>query len=103
KQQLRLERLRAQQQLEEASVLRRLRVSYLDCDVGQPEFSPAGLMSLLSLKRPFFGQPCSHLVEPSAGASSSSSLSSSGQQQRRGHHQQQQQHAGDDDDGLNGI
>eukprot|EP00798_Chlamydomonas_sp_ICE-L_P003493 gene3490-13559_t len=36
------------------------RVSYLDCDCGQPEFTPAGLVSLTIVETPLLGPPHVH-------------------------------------------
>ncbi|KAG8900022.1 Polynucleotide 5'-hydroxyl-kinase grc3 [Tulasnella sp. 403] len=41
-------------------------VAYLECDLGQAEFSPSGMVSLHVIKRPIFGPPFSHLQWPIA-------------------------------------
>lgn len=47
-------------------------VQYLDADVGQPEFTPSGVVSLLSLRTPYFGMPQVHQIgDLSRGASDS--------------------------------
>ncbi|KAG8806919.1 Polynucleotide 5'-hydroxyl-kinase grc3 [Serendipita sp. 399] len=40
------------------------RVAYLDCDIGQPEFTPPGMVSLHVLTEPIFGPPFTHLRNP---------------------------------------
>ncbi len=37
-------------------------VGYLDTDVGQPELTPPGLVSLALLTQPLLGLPCTHLL-----------------------------------------
>ncbi|CCA67460.1 hypothetical protein PIIN_01290 [Serendipita indica DSM 11827] len=39
-------------------------VAYLDCDVGQTEFTPEGMVSLHLLTQPVFGPPFSHPRDP---------------------------------------
>lgn len=39
-------------------------VLFLDCDVGQPELSPPGLVSLTVVKSPLLGPPHTHLCPP---------------------------------------
>ncbi|KAL5530791.1 GRC3 [Sanghuangporus sanghuang] len=50
------------------------RVAYLECDIGQTEFTPPGLVSLHVIDRPMFGPPFTHHLLPYAshfiGASS---------------------------------
>ncbi|KAL5512247.1 hypothetical protein ACEPAG_3532 [Sanghuangporus baumii] len=50
------------------------RVAYLECDIGQTEFTPPGLVSLHVIDRPMFGPPFTHPLIPYAshfiGASS---------------------------------
>jgi polynucleotide 5'-hydroxyl-kinase GRC3/NOL9 len=36
-------------------------VIYIDTDLGQPEFTPSGMMSLSILESPVFGPPFSHI------------------------------------------
>ncbi|VDC04021.1 unnamed protein product [Peniophora sp. CBMAI 1063] len=40
------------------------RVAYLDCDVGQSEFTPGGMVALTILDQPVFGPPFTHLTVP---------------------------------------
>ncbi|KZO93789.1 hypothetical protein CALVIDRAFT_518471 [Calocera viscosa TUFC12733] len=40
------------------------RVAFLECDVGQSEFTPPGLVSLHILTSPVFGPPFTHLIQP---------------------------------------
>jgi polynucleotide 5'-kinase involved in rRNA processing len=42
------------------NICRQRQVAFLDCDVGQPEFTPQGLVSLSLLSEPILGPPCSH-------------------------------------------
>lgn len=42
-------------------------VAYMDLDPGQPEFSPAGQLSLLQLFKPIFGPPFTHPVPQETG------------------------------------
>nr|CAH8847677.1 unnamed protein product [Trichobilharzia regenti] len=37
-------------------------IAILDCDVGQPEFTPSGMISLSLLKFPVFGPPFTHVL-----------------------------------------
>ncbi|OAF69565.1 Nucleolar protein 9 [Intoshia linei] len=39
------------------------KVYYIDCDIGQSEFSTPGCISLFCLKKPVFGPPFSHVIE----------------------------------------
>lgn len=39
-------------------------VAFLDCDLGQPEFTPPGMISLTLVKDPLLGHPCTHLKIP---------------------------------------
>jgi polynucleotide 5'-kinase involved in rRNA processing len=39
-------------------------IAYLDCDIGQPELTPAGLVSLHLLSEPLFGPSFTHLRDP---------------------------------------
>jgi polynucleotide 5'-kinase involved in rRNA processing len=39
-------------------------VAYLDCDLGQPEFTPPGMVSLTMVKDPLLGPPCTHFKLP---------------------------------------
>lgn len=39
-------------------------VYFLECDVGQAEFTPAGVVSLLEISQPVFGQPFCHQRKP---------------------------------------
>ncbi|TPP62101.1 Protein grc3 [Fasciola gigantica] len=41
------------------------RIAVLDCDVGQPEFTPCGMVSLTIISRPIFGPPFTHHVTKS--------------------------------------
>ncbi|KAH7103726.1 hypothetical protein BKA62DRAFT_654867 [Auriculariales sp. MPI-PUGE-AT-0066] len=40
------------------------RVAYLECDVGQSEFTPAGMVALNVIDRPQFGPSFTHIAEP---------------------------------------
>ncbi|CAE6485397.1 unnamed protein product [Rhizoctonia solani] len=40
------------------------RVAFLECDLGQSEFTPGGMVSLNVLKSPIFGPPFTHLSRP---------------------------------------
>ncbi|KAI8852822.1 Pre-mRNA cleavage complex II protein Clp1-domain-containing protein [Chytridium lagenaria] len=40
------------------------KIAYLDCDVGQPEFSPMGFVSLHIISSPVLGPPFTHLQNP---------------------------------------
>ncbi|KAJ1926072.1 Polynucleotide 5'-hydroxyl-kinase grc3 [Tieghemiomyces parasiticus] len=40
------------------------RVAYLDTDLGQSEFAPAGTLALYMLERPILGPPFTHLISP---------------------------------------
>ncbi|KAF9530882.1 hypothetical protein CPB83DRAFT_849803 [Crepidotus variabilis] len=40
------------------------RVAYLDCDIGQTEFTPPGVVSLTVVSRPIFGPPFTHPTLP---------------------------------------
>ncbi|KAG8834250.1 Polynucleotide 5'-hydroxyl-kinase grc3, partial [Serendipita sp. 405] len=40
------------------------RVAYIDCDIGQTEFTPPGMVSLHVLTEPVFGPPFTHLRQP---------------------------------------
>ena len=40
------------------------RVAFLDCDVGQPELTPPGLVSLFVVSTPLLGPPHTHLQTP---------------------------------------
>ncbi|KAL5488415.1 GRC3 [Sanghuangporus weigelae] len=55
-------------------ICRYRRVAYLECDIGQTEFTPSGLVSLHVIDRPMFGPPFTHPLIPYAshfiGASS---------------------------------
>ncbi|RDX43047.1 hypothetical protein OH76DRAFT_1361674 [Lentinus brumalis] len=42
------------------------RVAYLECDLGQSEFTPGGMVSLNVVERPVFGPPFSHPSVPHA-------------------------------------
>jgi polynucleotide 5'-kinase involved in rRNA processing len=35
-------------------------VAFLDCDLGQPEFTPPGMISLTLVTEPLLGPPCTH-------------------------------------------
>ncbi|KAL6065833.1 Polynucleotide 5'-hydroxyl-kinase grc3, variant 2 [Balamuthia mandrillaris] len=39
-------------------------VAFLDTDLGQPEFTPPGLISLLRIKKPIFGPAWAHMAPP---------------------------------------
>ncbi|KAF6770059.1 hypothetical protein AHF37_11625, partial [Paragonimus kellicotti] len=39
-------------------------LAVLDCDIGQPEFTPSGLVSLTLISRPLFGPPFTHQLFP---------------------------------------
>ncbi|CAL8086960.1 unnamed protein product [Calicophoron daubneyi] len=39
-------------------------VAVLDCDIGQPEFTPCGMVSLTIVKNPLFGPPFAHQALP---------------------------------------
>ncbi|CAM9934425.1 unnamed protein product [Sphacelaria rigidula] len=43
---------------------RHAKVAFLDCDVGQPEFTPPGLVSLHTLDGPVLGPPHTHIRRP---------------------------------------
>jgi len=47
-------------------------VSVLDCDVGQPEFTPPGIASLTLVPKPILSPPCVHMSMTSPLSSSSS-------------------------------
>ena len=40
------------------------KIAFLDCDVGQPELAPSGLISLHVLSGPLLGPPFTHLLRP---------------------------------------
>ncbi|CAE6429546.1 unnamed protein product [Rhizoctonia solani] len=40
------------------------RVAFIECDIGQSEFTPGGMVSLNLLKTPVFGPPFTHLSQP---------------------------------------
>ncbi|KZV73603.1 hypothetical protein PENSPDRAFT_602671 [Peniophora sp. CONT] len=40
------------------------RVAYLDCDIGQSEFTPGGMVALTVVERPLFGPPFTHMTVP---------------------------------------
>ncbi|KAI8902350.1 Pre-mRNA cleavage complex II protein Clp1-domain-containing protein [Globomyces pollinis-pini] len=42
-------------------------VAYLDCDLGQPEFTPCGMLSLTVVKEPLLGPPFTHFKIPYHG------------------------------------
>lgn len=39
-------------------------MAYLECDVGQSEFTLPGVVSLFRITEPVFGPPCAHLRRP---------------------------------------
>ncbi|KAF8566382.1 hypothetical protein P879_09483 [Paragonimus westermani] len=39
-------------------------LAVLDCDIGQPEFTPSGMVSLTLISRPLFGPPFTHQLFP---------------------------------------
>lgn len=41
-------------------------VMFLDTDLGQPELTPPGLVSITRLTAPLLGPPCTHMRTPDA-------------------------------------
>ncbi|CAF0754535.1 unnamed protein product [Didymodactylos carnosus] len=44
--------------------INRLQIGYLDCDIGQSEFTPSGCISYHQITQPLFGPPASHQLKP---------------------------------------
>lgn len=55
---------------------KRRRVAVLDCDVGQPELGPPGLITLTVLEKPLLSPPHAHMICENGGNDESSSSSS---------------------------
>ena len=57
---------------------KRRRVAVLDCDVGQPELGPPGLITLTVLEKPLLSPPHAHMICGKGGNDESSSSSDDG-------------------------